>query len=560
MGAQFFTNMFMPAVSADIMATASLTGDNVDFVYDEIYSSELEPSAYDFDNTQLVQSGATLDAVANNALLVSDDFIIIDPPGLVVGQNVDDLDGSLTEFVIGQGVGVINGNNNVDRLVGDSGGSTLINQIQNYNVAFILDVSGSMQSVSVTGETRLDLMVRSVNELMTSFNEFEGGDVQVHITAFNSGLSTSGSFLVTDDMGYQDALNLMNSLTHGGTTNYEAGLQGAIEWLQNGDAIDNATTTTYFLSDGMPNRVINDANGEVVTVDASTAMDEILGVDGSDEVALIQSLSDEVIGVGINITDDNIFNIDLIDSDGDSLNVPADKLVATMQSTNPMLNLASVGDDEINGNEGKDLIFGDALNTDALAITHGLSTVSGDGWEVFAQLEAGQSAVNSSWGRRDTFLYISNNFSELSVEVLDADGEGRIGGNDILNGGDGNDLIFGQEGNDIIIGGNGNDVLYGGSGADVFNFDALSEGGDIIGDFNQADGDQIDLSDILSGLDISVDSSNVSDFISMLESNGDTQLFINETGDGSAQHGIAVLENITGANVQEYFDNGNIII
>jgi len=48
-----------------------------------------------------------------------------------------------------------------------------------------------------------------------------------------------------------------------------------------------------------------------------------------------------------------------------------------------------------------------------LAITHGLSTVSGGGWEVFAQLEAGQSAVNASWVRRETFLYISNNFSEF---------------------------------------------------------------------------------------------------------------------------------------------------
>lgn len=559
MSAQFLVNMFTPAVSADITATMSLTGENVNFVYDEIYNSELEnESPYEFENVLVVQSGVTLDAIANNTDLISGDFIIIDPPGLVVGENIDNVDGSLTEFVVGQGAGVINGLNNNDRLVGDFGGSTLINQTQNYNVVFVLDVSGSMQSTSVTGETRLDLMVRSVNELMASFNEFQGGDVQVHITAFNSGQSASGSFLVTDETGYQDALALMNSLSHGGATNYEAGLQGAINWLQNGDSIKNATTTTYFLSDGMPNRIINDATGGTVSVDASSAMQEILGSDGSDEVAILQNLSDEVIGVGINITDDNIFNIDLIDSDGASLNVPADKLVATLQDTNPMLNLASVGDDVINGLDGNDIIFGDALNTDALAVTHGLTTVSGDGWEVFSQLELAQSIINPLWNRRDTIQYINNNTHELAEEVIDSDGEGRIGGNDILNGGNGNDTIFGQEGNDLITGGNGSDILYGGSGEDTFNFDLISEIGDVIKDFNAVEGDVIDISDLLSDFDIGTE--NIEGFISLNEINGNTQLFINNIGDGSNQFNVATLEGVIGADLQSYIDNGNIIV
>lgn len=559
MSAQFLVNMFTPAVSADITATMSLTGENVNFVYDEIYNSELEnESPYEFENVLVVQSGATLDAIANNTDLISGDFIIIDPPGLVVGENIDNVDGSLTEFVVGQGAGVINGLNNNDRLVGDFGGSTLINQTQNYNVVFVLDVSGSMQSTSVTGETRLDLMVRSVNELIASFNEFQGGDVKVHITAFNSGQSASGSFLVTDEAGYQDALALMNSLSHGGATNYEAGLQGAINWLQNGDSIKNATTTTYFLSDGMPNRIINDATGGTVSVDASSAMQEILGSDGSDEVAILQNLSDEVIGVGINITDDNIFNIDLIDSDGASLNVPADKLVATLQDTNPMLNLASVGDDVINGLDGNDIIFGDALNTDALAVTHGLTTVSGDGWEVFSQLELAQSIINPLWNRRDTIQYINNNTHELAEEVIDSDGEGRIGGNDILNGGNGNDTIFGQEGNDLITGGNGSDILYGGSGEDTFNFDLISEIGDVIKDFNAVEGDVIDISDLLSDFDIGTE--NIEGFISLNEINGNTQLFINNIGDGSNQFNVATLEGVIGADLQSYIDNGNIIV
>lgn len=109
-----------------------------------------------------------------------------------------------------------------------------------------------------------------------------------------------------------------------------------------------------------------------------SAMDHITGADGTDEISQIQSLSDEVVGVGIDIGS-SIVNLDLIDTDGLALNVPADQLAAALQATNPLTHLASVGDDVINGNDGDDgddLIFGDAVNTDSLAIAHGISTIA----------------------------------------------------------------------------------------------------------------------------------------------------------------------------------------
>ena len=62
---------------------------------------------------------------------------------------------------------------NGDKLIGDYGGSSLQDQVQNYNVVFVMDISGSMSAASVTGENRLELMVRSVNELLTSFASFD---------------------------------------------------------------------------------------------------------------------------------------------------------------------------------------------------------------------------------------------------------------------------------------------------------------------------------------------------------------------------------------------------
>ena len=310
----------------------------------------------------------------------------------------------------------------------------------------------------------------------------------------------------------------MNGLNYGGSTNYEAGLQGAIDWFEGGGAIENATTTTYFLSDGMPNRAIDDSTGNEISLTAADAMQEILGADGSNDVQILQSYSDDVIGVGINITNEDIVNIELIDSDGQALNVPADKLVATMQETNPMFKFASVGDDVINGNDGNDIIFGDALNTDILSQTHGLLTGPGDGWEAFVQLELGQSIIQTNWNRGHSTSYIQNNAIQLAAESLNADGTGRLGGNDILNGGQGQDTIFGQEGDDFITGGDGIDYLYGGSGADTFNFDQLSERGDFIKDYNASEGDIIDLSDLLSDYDIGP--GNINDFLSLIETSG----------------------------------------
>jgi Ca2+-binding RTX toxin-like protein len=66
-------------------------------------------------------------------------------------------------------------------------------------------------------------------------------------------------------------------------------------------------------------------------------------------------------------------------------------------------------------------------------------------------------------------------------------------GNDTLNGWAGNDTLVGESGNDLLIGGAGNDRLRGGAGADRFCFFNLSEGIDIITDFNVVD-DTISLS------------------------------------------------------------------
>ncbi|MBR8832443.1 MAG: hypothetical protein Cpurp_14805 [Chlorogloea purpurea SAG 13.99] len=66
-------------------------------------------------------------------------------------------------------------------------------------------------------------------------------------------------------------------------------------------------------------------------------------------------------------------------------------------------------------------------------------------------------------------------------------------GDDILAGGAGNDQLFGENGDDSLIGGTDVDTLNGGLGADRFIFNTVSEGIDLIQDFNTAEGDKIQI-------------------------------------------------------------------
>ena len=73
-------------------------------------------------------------------------------------------------------------------------------------------------------------------------------------------------------------------------------------------------------------------------------------------------------------------------------------------------------------------------------------------------------------------------------------------GDDSLDGREGNDRLFGETGNDVLRGGLGDDILIGGAGADVFVLDSAfidpvgnDDDDDRILDFNQAEGDRIDV-------------------------------------------------------------------
>lgn len=103
--------------------------------------------------------------------------------------------------------------------------------------------------------------------------------------------------------------------------------------------------------------------------------------------------------------------------------------------------------------------------------------VLGDGDDVFVGTDAPEAVFG---GRGDDQIF-------------------GAGGNDLLIGGPGNDRLNGGDGDDVLIGLGGNDILTGGRGADRFVYTALSDGFDIITDFNSAEGDRLDFTKFFAG-------------------------------------------------------------
>ena len=359
-----------------------------------------------------------------------------------------------------------------------------------------------------------------------------------------------------------------------GLTNYEAPLQSAVSWLSGNEPLGgDAITTTYFISDGQPNRHLDD-QGNVINPPGTNAEEdqiiraEITGTtvningtdfgDDSDEVGALKALSDEVVAVGIDVPNNE--NLNLIDSDATATYIddPND-LDLVLSGANPLNQLAAVGGDVIEGGDRGDLIFGDVLNTDQLAQDQGLTTNPGAGWEVFERLENGEG-LNAAWDRADTLDYIRANSEELAEESENMQGDGRDGGDDIIGGGAGDDTIFGQEGDDRITGGAGDDTLYGGSGADAFIFESIADGVDTVKDFDIAEGDVLDVSALLIGYNALQDSIN--DFVFATEVGGDTIISVDENGSGNIANAtqIAVLEAVTGLDLEDATNNGQTTV
>jgi Ca2+-binding RTX toxin-like protein len=151
---------------------------------------------------------------------------------------------------------------------------------------------------------------------------------------------------------------------------------------------------------------------------------------------------------------------------------------------------AGPGTDNVDSYSPPQQLYGGAGND----VLHGSSTtdlIYGDDGNDVAYGYAGDDEIYGGAGS-DT-LYGGAGNDELDGNIGPDFLYGGLG-NDTLRGGNGNDLLSGGDGNDLLVGGFGTDTVWGGAGADTFAFNDVSEGIDLIQDFNWTEGDKIRVS------------------------------------------------------------------
>nr|WP_319492092.1 retention module-containing protein [uncultured Desulfobacter sp.] len=412
---------------------------------------------------------------------------IVEPepePVFIIGSNPQDDDGStLLDDVEGTSEtdyhtinpdgdvqGAIIGQEGADILVGDPG---TVAEILDTNYILVMDTSYSMGAPDDDSTTRLEDLQQAVKDFIAELYEkvesASEGSLTINLLPFSStaDASTSAwiSFTKTDDTVVVDnniddsdpstddldeIYNWIDALKYSGGTNYENALSEA------DTLVDpySAKNEVIFISDGIPSN----------TTAHLTALATL-----SSHVYSIQA-------VGINMDSTGKAILDDIDSDNDATSITDTAALSEIISNFIDSDLSPAGSDEIYGNDGDDLIFGDVLNTDGVfdsltSAGYDLSTIDeppdGSGWEVFDTLEE----ELSNWTRADTLQYIQENHEDLAKETVlgtgTEDGDVRDGGDDYIYGGAGDDIIYGQEGDDTIDAGSGDDVVDGGSGFDT---------------------------------------------------------------------------------------------
>jgi len=292
----------------------------------------------------------------------------------------------------------------------------------NMNLVLILDNSGSMytNNISFGGSTvsRADALQASVVALITSLatDSDAGSTYKIHIVEYNTDSAALGTFTIIggDINSANAAIAAINGMVQPSSgdvyTNYEAGYQQALQWVTNGDPLTNAdvdgtiVNQVLFFSDGDPNRWndpdLGEAGGPIVQgTNSTTALQQVTGVDGTNEIAQLGAWADSVRAIGINVSDDGIDNnndqddrLDTLDLTGNALNITSgDQLLAVLPELlkvpAPIIS-ATVEEDDLNvdgdaltdpdsstginedGSSNADEVFGSTVSTDATNLSN----------------------------------------------------------------------------------------------------------------------------------------------------------------------------------------------
>ena len=139
-------------------------------------------------------------------------------------------------------------------VVGDKGG--IVNAGSNYNIAFIVDTSGSIGSSAMTSiKTQLATVF---DTLISNAGKSDSGIVKVLLVDFDTRVEAQVSVNLADAAAAKAALQaVLTQMVSNSSdmTNYQDAFNAATNWFKGSEATSNvgAKNLTYFITDGAPN-------------------------------------------------------------------------------------------------------------------------------------------------------------------------------------------------------------------------------------------------------------------------------------------------------------------
>ncbi|HGE6029618.1 TPA: VWA domain-containing protein, partial [Vibrio cholerae] len=416
-----------------------------------------------------------------------------------------------------------------DIAVGDLQGTVIIPG-QSYNIAFMVDSSGSMGEANVKA---IEGQIKTVFDTLKANVGQHSGKVNIFLVDFDSPSKQSVAVDLSDSDAWTKLQSVLKSMEAGGGTNYEDVFNTTSNWFKGGQATNNlgASNVAYFITDGKAtayNQTVASSgwelqnDGKWITLEAYVSqMKEPLATEitfstvrhssgsGFNELKLFPDGNIEYFqnntwrqssydirpngnkGFELVRLIDGAY-VDTVDYD--------EALLAFKKLTNVTVEAIGIGsniatqylkDFDTDGHIANQIDISNLANTilgkiqtlvptiDKLNGGAGNDILFGDSIVLPATAgqgyEALQNYVAAKLGKGsvsdfEVHKYISQHASEFDIST-------DIHKDDMLIGGAGNDILFGQGGNDWLDGGVGKDTLYGGSGNDTL---IGGEGNDIL--------------------------------------------------------------------------------
>ncbi|CAN7553473.1 retention module-containing protein [Pseudomonas brassicacearum] len=413
----------------------------------------------------------------------------------------------------------VTGTDGNDIVVADIGGLTVVPGV-NYNIAFMVDSSGSMSDSSIAAaKASLTSVFNTLKQSMGS----NAGTVNIFLADFDNQVNKTVAVNLNDPNALTLLKGVLDSMVSGGGTNYEDVFKTTANFFNSTQALNNtgAKNLTYFITDGKPTfyQTGEQTNptlyGNVKLDDVLSAANYTVGkyytqtIDSTHKYTIYENgqmylstksgknWNDSYVGT-VHAEGNGTFELsnqggtgygdywNYVDSAAGSTDsftllkglstveaiglnndVTLNDLKPYDSDSTPQTNIDpnNLANSIIGHTEatlpGSDTVNGGNGNDILFGDLVSFNGVAGEGYQAIQAFVAQQNGVDvSKVTTSNVHQYITEHYTAFDVS-------GAHDGNDTLLGGAGNDIIFGQGGNDTLDGGKGNDILLGGTGNDT---------------------------------------------------------------------------------------------